>query len=81
MLMTDANDQMAIARLQEIFDLQKAAYLKSPEPSLAERLDLLSRIPPMIMANAQRIAEALNADPAKPCRTPLVRHVTGGMLG
>lgn len=81
MLIADANDQMAIARLEEIFDLQKLAYRANPEPSLAERLDLLSRIPPMIMANAKRIAEALNTDPASPCRTRLVRLVTGGMFG
>jgi coniferyl-aldehyde dehydrogenase len=60
--MKDTDDQAAIARLLEIFDLQKAAYRENPEPSLAERLDLLARIPPMIMANAKRIAEALNAD-------------------
>lgn len=60
--MTETNDQAAIARLHEIFDLQKAAYFKNPEPDLQERLDLLGRIPPMIMGNAKRIAQALNDD-------------------
>ena len=43
-------------------DLQRRAYLKEPDPSLATRLELLGRIPGMMMANARRIAAALNDD-------------------
>lgn len=60
--MTTINDQQAIARLEETFALQRAAYLKAPCPTLAERLDLLQRIPGMMMSNARRIAEAMNSD-------------------
>lgn len=55
-------DQQAIARLEETFALQKAAYLKAPFPSLAEREELLLRIPGMLMSYAERIAEAMNSD-------------------
>lgn len=55
-------DQTAIAQLEETFALQKAAYLKAPCPSLEERIDMLQRIPGMMMANAKRIADALNSD-------------------
>lgn len=60
--MTTVNDQQAIARLDEVFALQKAAYLKAPCPTLDERLDMLRRIPGMMMSNAKRIAEAMNSD-------------------
>jgi coniferyl-aldehyde dehydrogenase len=60
--MTTTNDQQAIARLDETFALQKAAYFKAPCPTLAERVDLLQRIPGMLMGNAKRIAEAMNSD-------------------
>jgi coniferyl-aldehyde dehydrogenase len=60
--MTTANGQQAIAQLEEVFALQKAAYLVAPCPTMEERLDLLGRIPGMMMANAKRIAEALNSD-------------------
>ena len=60
--MTTINDQQAIAHLEETFALQKAAYLKAPCPTMEERIDLLNRIPGMMMANAKRIAEAMNSD-------------------
>ena len=60
--MTTPSDQAAIARLHETLDLQRRAYLKEPDPSLATRLELLGRIPGMMMANARRIAAALNDD-------------------
>lgn len=56
------NDQQAILHLEETFALQKAAYLKAPYPTLEERADLLQRIPGMLIANAKRIAEAMNSD-------------------
>jgi coniferyl-aldehyde dehydrogenase len=60
--MNTTNDQQAIAHLEETFALQKAAYLKAPCPTMEERIDLLNRIPGMMMANAKRIAEAMNSD-------------------
>ena len=60
--MTTPSDQAAIARLHETLDLQRRAYLKEPDPSLATRLELLGRIPGMMMGNARRIAAALNDD-------------------
>lgn len=59
--MTDINDN-AISELEESFAIQRAAYLKAPYPSMAERLELLERIPAMLMANGKRIAQALNSD-------------------
>ncbi len=55
-------DHQAIAHLDETFALQRASYLKAPCPTLAERQELLQRIPGMMMANARRIAEALSSD-------------------
>ena len=55
-------DENAIALLEQTFALQRAAYLKAPCPTLEERVDLLQRIPGMMMVNAKRIAEALNSD-------------------
>jgi coniferyl-aldehyde dehydrogenase len=60
--MATTNDQQAIAHLEETLALQKAAYLKAPCPTLEERAELLQRIPGMLMANAKRIAEAMNSD-------------------
>ncbi|MFW2422222.1 MAG: aldehyde dehydrogenase family protein [Porticoccaceae bacterium] len=60
--MISAQDQQAIAHLEETFALQKAAYLKAPCPSLKEREELLMRIPAMLMSNAKRIAQAMNSD-------------------
>lgn len=57
-----STDNQAIAQLEAVFALQRAAYLKAPCPTLEERIDMLQRIPGMMMANAKRIAEALNSD-------------------
>ena len=38
--MTTPSDQAAIARLHETLELQRHAYLKEPDPSLATRLEL-----------------------------------------
>lgn len=56
------DDQLAISLLDETFQLQRAAFYKNPNPGLKERLEWLNAIPPMIMANAKRIAQALNED-------------------
>ena len=58
----NSTDKNAIAHLEETFTLQRASYLKAPCPTLAERQELLQRIPGMMMANAKRVAEALNSD-------------------
>lgn len=58
----DQNDTQAIAELHRLFDAQRTAYFANPEPSFEERLDLLSRIPPMVANNHNRIVEALHAD-------------------
>ena len=55
-------NNQAIAELEEVFALQRAAYLKAPCPTLEERTDMLLRIPGVLMANAKRVAEALNSD-------------------
>lgn len=55
-------DHNAIARLEERFLQQKAAYLKTPHTPVAERLELLQAIPGMVLGNAKRLAEALNSD-------------------
>ena len=60
--MTPTPDQPAIDRLDETFALQRKAYLKQPDPPLEARLELLQRIPGMMMGNGRRIAEALNQD-------------------
>jgi len=58
----NSNDRDVIGELESVFAQQRAAYLKAPCPKLEERVDLLQRIPGMMMANARRIAEALNSD-------------------
>ncbi len=60
--MISAQDQQAIAHLEETFALQKAAYLKAPCPSLEEREELLMRLPAMLMSNAKLIAQAMSSD-------------------
>ena len=60
--MTTTNDTAAIARLQETFALQRAAFLRQPDPSIAQRVDLLKAIGPMLLKYAKPIAEALNTD-------------------
>lgn len=55
-------DHAAIVRLEEVFAQQKAAYLKTPHTSIDERREMLMAIPGMVLANAKRLAEALNSD-------------------
>lgn len=55
-------DHDAIAQLEDVFQQQKAAYLKHSHPTLAERREWLQAIPGMILGNAKRLAEALNSD-------------------
>ncbi|MBK6583733.1 MAG: aldehyde dehydrogenase family protein [Pseudomonadales bacterium] len=60
--MATADDQVAIERLHDTFKLQQKAFHGDPDPSTASRVDLLKAIPPMMMKNAKRIAEALASD-------------------
>jgi coniferyl-aldehyde dehydrogenase len=56
------SDREAIGQLESTFAVQRSAFLRAPTPPMSERLDLLSRIPGMLMTHAKRIAEALNSD-------------------
>jgi coniferyl-aldehyde dehydrogenase len=47
---------------QRIFALQRAAYLRHPYPSLAERRDHLTKLERILVANADAIADAVNRD-------------------
>lgn len=55
-------DHAAIAQLEELFQLQKTAYLHTPHTPVEERRELLRAIPGMVLGNAKRLAEALNSD-------------------
>ncbi|WP_116365749.1 aldehyde dehydrogenase family protein [Parahaliea mediterranea] len=56
------NDSNAIAELHRIFDAQRAAYFNQPEPTLAERIDRLQRVPAMLASRHDRVVEAMHAD-------------------
>ncbi|MDD0843481.1 aldehyde dehydrogenase family protein [Pseudomonas sp. Gutcm_11s] len=58
----EGSDAAAIARLRDIFDLQKRAFLDNPAPSLAQRLELLGALANMMLVNRQKIQEAIAAD-------------------
>jgi coniferyl-aldehyde dehydrogenase len=47
---------------QRIFALQRAAYLRHPYPSLAERRGTLAKLERILVDNAEAIAEAINRD-------------------
>lgn len=55
-------DDKAIERLNRIFELQKAAFLKNPSPSAEERIALMKRVEPMLRKHRKAILEALDAD-------------------
>jgi coniferyl-aldehyde dehydrogenase len=56
------SDEQAIAELQQVFTLQKSAFLRDPQPSLNQRLELLGAFAGMMVSNRQRIQQALAAD-------------------
>ncbi len=56
------SDEQAIAELQQVFILQKSAFLRDPQPSLNQRLELLGAFAGMMVSNRQRIQQALAAD-------------------
>jgi coniferyl-aldehyde dehydrogenase len=55
-------DQAATQELQRVFQLQKAAFLRDPNPSATQRIALMSRVPDMLRKYRQKILEALDAD-------------------
>ncbi|MBL0087522.1 MAG: aldehyde dehydrogenase family protein [Ideonella sp.] len=57
-----ALDQAAIAQLERVFHLQKAAVLRDPYPSAEQRIELMQRVPGMMRKYRQKILQALDAD-------------------
>jgi coniferyl-aldehyde dehydrogenase len=55
-------DDAAIEELQRVFALQKAAFLRDPYPSAAQRTELMGRVPDMLRKYRQKILQALDAD-------------------
>ena len=51
-----------IERMQRIFDAQKAAYRQHPYPSAEQRIELISRIKPLLLDNLDAWTEAINND-------------------
>lgn len=47
---------------QRVFSLQRAAYLREPYPSLAERRARLEALERLLLDNGEAIADAINAD-------------------
>ncbi len=52
---------------QRVFQLQRAAYLKDPFPSLEERLERLNKLERILVENADAIADAVNTDFGNRC--------------
>ncbi len=55
-------DQAAIQELQRVFQLQKAAFMRTPYPSAKQRIDLMQRVPGMLRKYRGKILQALDAD-------------------
>src|SRR3989440_4065618 len=55
-------DDAAIAELHELFDLQRAAFLRDTYPSSADRRSRLEALMGMVVSNRDRIHEALRED-------------------
>lgn len=51
-----------VERMQQIFAAQKAAYRQHPYPSAEQRIELISRIKPLLLDNLDAWIEALNND-------------------
>ncbi|HSG61542.1 MAG TPA: aldehyde dehydrogenase family protein [Pseudomonadales bacterium] len=56
------HDNAAIDELHRIFALQRAAFLEQPEPSAAQRIERLQRIPQMLAGRHQQVVDAMHAD-------------------
>jgi coniferyl-aldehyde dehydrogenase len=57
-----SDDAAAIAELNEIVERQRAAFRADPFPSLQERQRLLSTLAQMLVANRERIEQAMSSD-------------------
>jgi coniferyl-aldehyde dehydrogenase len=57
-----ADDAAAIAELHEIVELQRAAFLADPFPSLEERVGLLGALAGMLIAHREQIRDAMTSD-------------------
>jgi len=55
-------DGLAIENLQRVFALQKKAFLRNQNPSLAQRLEWVGAAIPMLMGNREKIKAALRED-------------------
>lgn len=58
----ESADARAIEELHGFFEGQQAAFLAHPQPDYEERVELLQRIPEMVLSSHARIVEALHAD-------------------
>jgi coniferyl-aldehyde dehydrogenase len=58
----DAPEQAAITELHEAFARQREAFLADPYPTLQERQALLGAVAGMLLANRERIEQALSED-------------------
>ena len=56
------SDEAAIAELHELFDLQRAAFLRDTYPSAADRRARLEALMGMVVSNRDRIHQALRED-------------------
>ncbi|MDX1500508.1 MAG: coniferyl aldehyde dehydrogenase [Woeseiaceae bacterium] len=57
-----SEDREVIERLHRVFEAQRQAFARDGEPGLATRKDRISRAIAMIVAHADRFAEATHAD-------------------
>lgn len=56
------SDQAAITELQQVFALQKKAFVEQPQPNLNQRLELLAALAHMMIINRLKIQQAVAAD-------------------
>jgi len=59
---TDIAEQQHIARMRRLFDIQRAAFMAAPMPSLASRRADLKRLKKVLIENRERFAAAISAD-------------------
>jgi coniferyl-aldehyde dehydrogenase len=56
------SDAQAIARLREVFAVQKKAFRDNPMPDLKQRLEWLGALAHMMLVNREKIQQAIAAD-------------------
>ena len=59
---TTGEDEVAIAELQEIVELQRRAFVADPFPPLEERQGLLGALAGMLLSHRTQIEEAMSSD-------------------